>query len=67
MLVSCTWVVGQQSIYLALVARTLSADKSCNAHVALVTALEILPVEVVVSLFPGRIVVTKGSLPDLVM
>jgi hypothetical protein len=32
-----------------LVARTLSADKSCIAHVALVTALQILPVEVVVS------------------
>ena len=45
----------------------MSADKSCNAHVELVTAIEILPVEVVVSLFPGRIVVTKGSLPDLVM
>ena len=37
----------------------MSADKSCNAHVALVTAIEILPVEVVVSLFPGRIVVRE--------
>ena len=27
----------------------MSADKNCNTHVALVTALEILPVEVVVS------------------